>query len=115
MRELSPTEALLKWVDERRQNCLRIADGKLGEDRHGWLEDAQYFFSVHNTIEHFEAAYAWEVMLHAVTKFQLAESQEREQRLKDALEGKCHTWKEGPIEPARAALAPQAPAGGKDI
>lgn len=39
MTELS----LLDWLEERRQNALRIAKTKHGDDRQGWLEDVSYF------------------------------------------------------------------------
>lgn len=34
---------LLTWVQERHENCLRIAAQKIGQERYGWLEDAAYF------------------------------------------------------------------------
>jgi hypothetical protein len=34
---------LAEWLEERYQNCLRLAEHKRGEDRRGWLEDAEYF------------------------------------------------------------------------
>src|SRR5258708_33263911 len=37
---------LREWVLERFENCLRIAETKTGEDKAGWLDDADYFRAV---------------------------------------------------------------------
>lgn len=34
---------VVEWLKERRTNCLRLAQQKIGADRLGWLEDAEYF------------------------------------------------------------------------
>ena len=34
---------LVAWLIERKENCERIAQMKTGEERAGWLEDAEYF------------------------------------------------------------------------
>jgi hypothetical protein len=34
---------VVNWLAARRDNALRIADLRSGDDRAGWLEDANYF------------------------------------------------------------------------
>lgn len=46
MTEIATTTAVgevIEWFEERRANCIRLAEGKEREDRLGWLEDATYF------------------------------------------------------------------------
>ncbi len=33
---------IVQWLEDRRKNCLRIAELYVGKDRGGWLEDAEY-------------------------------------------------------------------------
>lgn len=42
------------WLRERWQNARRIASQKTGDDRAGWLEDADYFLSAANSISAYE-------------------------------------------------------------
>ena len=35
--------SLEEWLQERYDNCVRIAAQKDGEEKRGWLVDAQYF------------------------------------------------------------------------
>lgn len=39
-------DKVLEWVFERYENCLRIAAQKTGDDKRGWLEDADHFLFV---------------------------------------------------------------------
>lgn len=45
IRPRGPSE-LVVWLEERKQNCLRIAATRQGTDRDGWLIDAGYFGAV---------------------------------------------------------------------
>lgn len=35
--------SIIEWLQERHDNCVRIAAQKVGKDREGWVEDALYF------------------------------------------------------------------------
>jgi hypothetical protein len=39
-------EKVMEWVFERYENCVRIAKNKTGEDRAGWLKDADCFMLI---------------------------------------------------------------------
>lgn len=41
-----PLDAIIEWVRERHDNCIRISEDKSGTDRLGWLEDANYFAGI---------------------------------------------------------------------
>lgn len=34
---------IVQWLEERRENCLILAETKQGAERNGWLDDAEYF------------------------------------------------------------------------
>lgn len=36
-------QSLIEWLKERRDNAMEIAESKTGDDRKGWIEDAEYF------------------------------------------------------------------------
>jgi hypothetical protein len=42
--------SLCEWLAEREENALRIALGKRGSDKDGWLEDAAYFRAAYSAI-----------------------------------------------------------------
>jgi hypothetical protein len=48
--------SLLEWLEERRDNCERIADLKTGSDRAGWLEDMVYFTAAVEAVEELVSA-----------------------------------------------------------
>jgi hypothetical protein len=50
--------SLLEWIDERLQNCLRIAQNKQGDDRDGWIEDAAYFTAIKDSVSRLMGASA---------------------------------------------------------
>lgn len=39
-------EELLSWLQERYENCLRLANEKSGLDQQGWMDDAKHFQDV---------------------------------------------------------------------
>ena len=43
MSEGLTAEDVRLWLQERYDNCVRIAKQKTGEDAMGWIEDAAYF------------------------------------------------------------------------
>jgi len=45
---------LRDWLREREMNARRIASGKQGEDRAGWLEDAEYFKRAAEAVDELE-------------------------------------------------------------
>jgi hypothetical protein len=47
---------LKEWLEERRDNCRRIAKTKHGTEREGWLEDMQYFSRAVQVVESLIAA-----------------------------------------------------------
>ena len=46
---------IIVWLQERLDNCLRIAKLKDGSDREEWLNDARYFSMAIGTIRGLEA------------------------------------------------------------
>ena len=44
--------ALARWLNERQQNCARIAATKTGDDAKGWLEDMAYFTSAIKAVDY---------------------------------------------------------------
>ena len=45
-------EDVIAWLQERRDNCIRIADVKPTKEVEGWLDDAQYFDAAIMLIAH---------------------------------------------------------------
>lgn len=45
-----PEPIVLAWLEERRDNCRRIATAKTGPDAKGWIEDAGLFEAAHTLI-----------------------------------------------------------------
>ncbi len=40
----------VKWLIAREANCLRLAQYKCGNDKQGWMQDAQYFNDAHTAL-----------------------------------------------------------------
>lgn len=55
---MSADMSLVDWLEERRQNALRISKTKRGDDRLGWLEDVAYFEMARNAARHVAEAYS---------------------------------------------------------
>jgi hypothetical protein len=49
-------QSVSDWIDERYENCLRIASLKSGDEKDGWLEDAAYFAEIKRLINNSEKA-----------------------------------------------------------
>lgn len=43
---------VIAWLEERRENCVRIAGSKRGADSDGWLSDAAYFADAIRLLTH---------------------------------------------------------------
>jgi len=42
---------VMNWLEERRDNCRRIAAERSGNDRNGWLDDYEHFSAAIALIE----------------------------------------------------------------
>lgn len=86
--------SLIDWLEERRLNCLRIAEIKQLSDREGWLEDAEYFKRAIAAIESAQEArydearwwrprsrYTYAGIKNSETEQRFKEEQERIERL----------------------------------
>jgi hypothetical protein len=51
--------SLEEWMHERYDNCVRIAAQKEGDEKRGWLEDAEYFAAALRALAKSKDA-AWE-------------------------------------------------------
>ena len=45
---------IVDWLQERMDNCLKIADTKSGRDQLGWIQDAEHFAMAIATITNLE-------------------------------------------------------------
>ena len=46
---------LTTWLKERELNCRRLAAGKTGSDRAGWIDDAEHFQRALAAVEELES------------------------------------------------------------